>query len=448
MARPRAAIILAAGKSTRMKSRQSKVAHDLAGRPLLGWVHALAEAQGCERIVCVVSEGDVRGMAEGMGMTIALQDPQEGTGHAVLCAEGAMEGFDGDVVVLYGDTPLVREATIGSVFDALGGTDIAVLGFRAEEPGSYGRLIEEDGELQAIVEAKEASPEELAVELCNSGVMAADWKRMLGALRKVTNSNAKGEYYLTDLVEIIRADGGSAKAVHGSEAEMLGVNSREDLAAAHGAFQAVQREYFLGKGVTLRDPGSVVFSYDTAIERDATVCENVVFGPGVHVGAEAVIHPFCHIEGASIGEGAQVGPFARLRPGTDLGENTKVGNFVEVKKAVVGEGSKINHLSYIGDAELGEGVNVGAGVITCNYDGYQKHKTTVADGAFVGSNSSLVAPVTVGEGAYVGSGSTVTDDVPAGALALARGKQTNKDGWAARFHAAMRKRLGRKGDGV
>ena len=445
MSRPRAAVILAAGKSTRMKSDRSKVVHDLAGRPLLGWVHALARAQGCEKIVCVVGEGnaDVRGMAEGLGMEIAVQEPQLGTGHAVLCARDAMQGFDGDVVVLYGDTPLVRETTIGDVFDALGDADVAVLGFRAVEPGSYGRLIERDGTLQAIVEAKDATREQLETDLCNSGVMASDWSNMLGALERVGNDNAKGEYYLTDLVEIMREDGGTARAVHGDEAEMLGVNSREDLAAAHSAFQANMRRAAMDDGVTLRDPDSVYFSYDTAIARDAVIAENVVFGPGVTVGANTTIHPFCHIEGATIGEGASIGPFARLRSGSELGDRTKVGNFVETKKTRLGDGSKINHLSYVGDAELGSGVNVGAGVITCNYDGYAKHRTVVGDGAFIGTNSSLVAPVEIGAGAYVGSGAVVTEDVPADALALARSKQVNKPRWAARFHAAMRKRHGK-----
>ena len=443
--RPRAAVILAAGKSTRMKSVKSKVLHEVGGRPLLGWTHALASRQGCERVICVVGEAnaDVRAYAEGLGMEIAVQEPQEGTGHAVLCAKDALAGFEGDVIVLYADTPLITEKTVAKVFTTLESADVAVLGFEAEEPGAYGRLIEADGELQAIVEAKEASPEQLQVRLCNSGVIAGDWSKMLEALGKVTNDNAKGEYYLTDVIGLVRDAGGSAKAVRGDESEMLGVNGREELAQAHKAFQDNMRALVMGEGVTLRDPETTYFSWDTEIARDAVIGEHVVFGPGVKVGSHTVIHPFCHIEGTEIGKHAQIGPFARLRPGTHLSDKTKVGNFVETKKAVVGEGSKINHLSYIGDAELGAGVNIGAGTITCNYDGYRKHKTIIGDGAFVGTNSSLVAPVTVGKGAYLGSGGVVTEDVPADALAVARAKQVNKEGWAAKFRAAMEKRLGK-----
>jgi len=428
-----------------MKSMKSKVLHDLAGRPLLGWTHALASQQGCERLICVVGEAnaDVRAHAEGLGMEIVVQEPQLGTGHAVLCAKAALGDFDGDVIVLYADTPLIESDTVARTFSTLTDCDVAVLGFEAADPGAYGRLIEANGALSAIVEAKEASPDQLKVRLCNSGVMAADCKRLFSALDKVTNENAKGEYYLTDVVEIMRGEGGSAQAVRGEEGEMLGVNGREELAQAHQAFQENMRSYFMSEGVTLRDPESVYFSYDTQIERDAVIGENVVFGPGVSIGSHTVIHPFCHIEGTMIGKYANIGPFARLRPGTELSDKTKVGNFVETKKAIVGEGSKINHLSYIGDAELGQGVNVGAGTITCNYDGYQKHKTTIGDGAFVGTNSSLVAPVTIGEGAYLGSGGVVTKDVPNNALAVARAQQVNKEGWATRFRETMKKRLGK-----
>ncbi len=425
-----------------MKSVTSKVLHELAGRPLLGWAHACASAQGCERIVCVVGEAnaDVRAAAEELGMEIALQEPQQGTGHAVQCAKDAMAGFDGDVAVLFADTPLIQNATLAGVYDALVDCDVAVLGFEAADPGAYGRLIERDGALQAIVEAKEASPEQLAVTLCNSGVLAADAGKLFAAVDRVTNDNAKGEYYLTDVVEILRQDGGTARAVKGDEGEMLGVNSRVDLAQAHKAFQANMRRDAMVSGVTLRDPDTVYFSYDTEIAPDATIGENVVFGPGVSVAAHATIHPFSHIEGARIGEGASVGPFARLRPGTDLGPDTRIGNFVEVKKTTMGRGSKAGHLTYLGDAEIGKGVNIGAGTVTCNYDGYFKHKTEIADRAFVGTHSSLVAPVRVGEGAFTGSGSVITKDVPDDALALGRGQQVNKAGWAARFHAAMTKR--------
>lgn len=440
MTKTRAAVILAAGKSTRMKSVKSKVLHTVGGRTMLGWVADLALSVGVSKIICVVGEGnaDVRAEAERLGLEIAVQEPQRGTGHAVLCAKAAVGDFAGNIAVLYADTPLIQTQTLEAVFEALdGGADVAVLGFEPEDPGAYGRLITDGDDLTAIVEAKEATQEQLAVGLCNSGVMAASTADMFSALDRVTDDNAKGEYYLTDIVEILRGDGRRAVAVVGDEAEMLGVNSRPDLALAEKAFQNRMREAAMLRGVTLRDPETTIFAYDTDIAGDADIGANVVFGPGVSIGAHSVIHPFCHIEGTKIGDHANIGPFARLRPGTDLADNTKVGNFVETKKAKVGKGSKINHLSYIGDAVLGEGVNVGAGTITCNYDGYFKHVTTIKDGAFIGTNSSLVAPVTIGESAFLGSGGVITDDVPDGALAVARAKQSNKDGWATRYHKAM-----------
>ena len=443
MTAQRAAVILAAGKSTRMKSKYSKVLHHVGGRSMLGWVADLADSAGVTRTICVVGESnqDVRAEAERLGLEIAVQEPQRGTGHAVLCARDAVDGFEGDLVVLYADTPLIEPNTLSKVFDALAGdADVAVLGFEAKDPAAYGRLITEGDQLLAIVEAKEATPEQLEVSFCNSGVMAASTKHMFSALERVTDNNAKGEYYLTDIVEILRGDGHKAVAVTGDETEVLGVNSRPDLAMAEQAFQNRMRERMMERGVTLQDPATTYFSFDTEIENDATVGANVVFGPGVKVASHAQIHPFCHLEGTTIGEGAQIGPFARLRPGTELGDNTKVGNFVETKKAKVGNGSKINHLSYIGDAKLGQNVNVGAGTITCNYDGYFKHITTIEDGAFIGTNSSLVAPVKIGEGAFLGSGGTVTRDVPRGALAIARAEQINKDGWAERYHKTQKAR--------
>ena len=390
----------------------------------------------------MVGEGnaDVRAAAEALGLEIAVQEPQLGTGHAVDCAKATLGDHDGDVAVLFADTPLIRTETLGAVFAALDTSDVSVLGFEAEVPGAYGRLIEEDGSLQRIVEAKEASAEELAVTLCNSGVLAANAATLFDALTKVDNKNAKGEYYLTDVVGILRDAGRSATVVRGDEGEMLGVNSRDDLAAAHKAFQANMRRDALADGVTLRDPDTVYFSYDTVIERDATIAEHVVFGPGAVVKANAVVHAFSHIEGATVGEGASVGPFARLRPGAELGPETFVGNFVEVKKTVMGRGSKASHLTYLGDAEIGEGVNIGAGTVTCNYDGFFKHKTTIGDGAFIGTHTSLVAPVTVEEGGFTASGSVVTKTVPKDALAIGRAAQVNKDGWAARFRKAMQKR--------
>ncbi len=437
----RAAIILAAGKSTRMKSSRSKVLHPVGGRPMIDWVTALARGAGVEKIVCVVGEGnaDVRAAAEAQGLEIAIQEPQQGTGHAVQCAKAALAGFEGQVVVLYADTPLISNETLSRVFDAFDTHAMSVLGFEPEDPAAYGRLVTTGFELEAIVEAKECSPEQLKIGLCNSGVVAASAADLFSACDRVTNDNIKGEYYLTDIVEILRGDGKTATVVHASETEVLGVNDRTDLAQAEVAFQNLMRKAAMKAGVNLKHPETVFFSYDTVLENDVTVEANVVFAPGVTVRRGATIHAFSHLEGADVGEGANIGPFARLRPGTKLSENTKVGNFVETKKAIVGKGSKINHLSYVGDAELGEGVNVGAGTITCNYDGYNKHKTTIGDGAFVGSNSSLVAPVTIGEGAFLGSGGVVTQDVPKDALALARSKQVTKEGWGARFRAVQEK---------
>ena len=424
-----------------MKSSRSKVLHPVGGRPMIEWVTSLARGAGVERIVCVVGESntDVRAAAEGLGLDIAVQEPQLGTGHAVQCAKEALGDFDGHVVVLYADTPLISGATLENVFAAFETHALAVLGFEPDDPAAYGRLVMDGEDLSAIVEAKEATPDQLKIGLCNSGVLGASATDLFGACDRVTNENAKGEYYLTDIVEILRGDGKRATAVHAPEAEVQGVNDRRDLARAEAAFQAVMRDNAMASGVSLKHPESVYFAYDTVLEPDVSVDANVVFGPGVTVRRGATIHAFCHLEGADVGEGAQIGPYARLRPGTELAEKTKVGNFVETKKAVVGKGSKINHLSYVGDAELGEGVNVGAGTITCNYDGYNKHKTVIGDGAFVGSNSSLVAPVTIGAGAFLGSGGVVTNSVPDDALALARAKQVNKAGWGARFRAVQEK---------
>ena len=442
----RAAIILAAGKSTRMKSARSKVLHPVGGRPMIDWVTALARGAGVEKIVCVVGEGnaDVRAAAEAQGLDISIQEPQLGTGHAVQCAKAALAGFEGQVVVLYADTPLITGETLSRVFDAFETHAMSVLGFEPEDPAAYGRLVTSGDDLHAIVEAKECSAEQLKIGLCNSGVVAASAADLFSACDRVTNDNLKGEYYLTDIVEILRGDGKSATVVHASETEVLGVNDRIDLSRAEAAFQALMRDAAMKSGVSLKHPETVFFAYDTVIEPDVTIEANVVFGPGVTIRRGATIHAFSHIEGADIGEGANIGPFARLRPGTKLAENTKVGNFVETKKSTVGKGSKINHLSYVGDAELGEGVNVGAGTITCNYDGYNKHKTIIEDGAFVGSNSSLVAPVTIGAGAFLGSGGVVTDNVPKDALALARSKQVNKAGWGARFRAVQEKLKAKK----
>lgn len=439
--RPRAAIILAAGHGKRMKSAMAKPLHAIAGRSMLGWSLALADAVQADRKVVVwgAHAPDVKTQAEVAGAETALQDPPQGTGHAVQQARDALSGFEGDVIVLYADTPLIQPETVERVFKALEeGAAVSVLGFEPDAPGGYGRLIENaEGGLDAIVEAKDASADELKVRLCNSGVLAMPSKLMFELLGEVTNENASGEYYLTDLVGLARGRGLPAKAVKSSADEVLGVNSRVDLADAEAAFQARARHRAMVEGVTMIAPETVFFSHDTMIENDVVIEPHVVFGPGVVVKSGACIRAYSHLEGAQVQGGCEVGPYARLRPGAVLKTGAKVGNFVEVKKAVLGEGAKANHLSYIGDASVGAKANIGAGTITCNYDGFFKHQTVIGAGAFIGSNSSLVAPVTIGEGAMTGSGSVITDSVPDDALAVSRAKQMNKEGWAARFRRAM-----------
>tara|TARA_R110002073_G_scaffold234182_3_gene395512 strand:- start:96 stop:1442 length:1347 start_codon:yes stop_codon:yes gene_type:complete len=444
MPQSRAAIILAAGLGTRMRSELPKCLHPVAGRPMVEWTIALARDCGAQHIVTVYGKKspqvDVAG--KNAGTLTALQDPPLGTGHAVRAAEEAMAGFDGFAIVLYGDTPLIRADTVERVFAALeDGASVAVLGFEPEEPGAYGRLIEdENGALLKIVEAKDATPGELEVRLVNSGVLAARSDLLFDLLSKVTNNNANKEYYLTDVVGLAVDRGLKAVAVRGSADEVLGVNSRADLALAGAAFQARRRVEAMAEGATLVDPDTVYFAADTQLGRDVLIEPHVFFGPGVVVEDNAVVRAFSHLEGCTLRAGAEVGPYARLRPGADIGTNARVGNFVEVKKSRLGAGAKVSHLSYIGDADIGAKANIGAGTITCNYDGFGKHKTIVGDGAFIGSNSSLVAPVTIGAGAFTGSGGVITEDVPDDALALGRAKQVNKDGWAARFRAAMQKR--------
>jgi bifunctional UDP-N-acetylglucosamine pyrophosphorylase/glucosamine-1-phosphate N-acetyltransferase len=440
---PVAVIVLAAGQGTRMSSDLPKVLHPLASAPLLA--HALATARSLEpeRTVLVVGHGGdaVAAAAAGIDPEIRVvrQAEQLGTAHAVRQAEPALAGFAGDVVVLYADTPLVRPETLAAMLEArAGGAAVVVLGFAARDPASYGRLLVVDGALEAIVEAKDATPDQLAIRLCNSGLMAADAETLFALLAAVGNDNAKGEYYLTDVVALARARGLAAAAITCDEAETLGVNSRADLAAAEAAFQARARAEALENGTTLTDPGTVWFALDTAIGRDATIGPNVFFGPEVTVESGATIHAFCHLEGCHVSRGARIGPFARLRPGAEIAEDAHVGNFVEVKNAIVEEGAKANHLSYIGDARVGAGANVGAGTITCNYDGVFKHRTEIGARAFIGSNSALVAPVRIGDGALVAAGSVITADVPADALAVARGKQVTKPGLARRLMESLR----------
>lgn len=439
--RQRAAVILAAGKGTRMKSPLPKVMHAVAGRPMVDWSVALARDVGAAPIVAVVHPSQDVLIAHlrtnHPDVAIAFQDPPLGTGHAVRCAEAALAGFDGDVAVLYGDSPLVPADVIGALFATLTeGAQLGVLGFEAAEPGLYGRLITgADGSLEAIVEAREASPEQLAVRLCNSGVMAGRAAEMFRLLQKVTNANAKGEYYLTDLAGLVREEGGRCAVVVSGEDDLIGCDSKADLAEAEAIFQTRRRRALMEAGVTMVAPETVFLSHDTEIGPDAVIEPNVVFGPGVTVAGGAVIRAFSHLEGAVVGAGCQVGPYARLRAGTVLSANVHIGNFVETKNTAMGEGAKANHLAYLGDGRVGAGANIGAGTIFCNYDGFSKHGTDVGAGAFIGSNSALVAPVRIGDGAYVGSGSVITKDVPADALAVARGRQMEREGWAKDYRA-------------
>lgn len=446
--RPVAAIILAAGKGTRMKSDLHKVLHSIAGRPMLMHLIAAVEALGVARLVVVVGAlGDqVRAAVAGSGAVVVSQEPQLGTAHAVEQAKTALEGFDGDVIVLYGDVPLVPAATMQRMLDRLAGTPGAVvLGFRPASAGAYGRVIADaDGRIARMVEYKDASAAERAVDLCNSGLMAVRAAELWPLLARVGNDNVAAEYYLPDIVMLAQRDGHASIVVETDAAEVAGINSRAELAAVEGAWQARRRAAAMADGASLIAPDTVWFAHDTVIGRDVTIGQNVVFGPGVTVEDGATIHAFSHLVGAHVGPAAEVGPFARLRPGAVLGARSKVGNFVEIKKSRLGEGAKASHLSYIGDADVGAATNIGAGTITCNYDGHFKYPTVIGAGAFIGSNTALVAPVTVGAGAIVGAGSTITADVTADALAVGRSGQFEKPGWAARFRAAMqaRKRAG------
>ncbi|MEP3439833.1 MAG: bifunctional UDP-N-acetylglucosamine diphosphorylase/glucosamine-1-phosphate N-acetyltransferase GlmU [Hoeflea sp.] len=439
MARTCLAVVLAAGDATRMKSSRSKVLHTVGNLPLIAHVTRTAAAAGVSKIALVVGR-DAALVAEtarsGHDVPVATveQTERKGTGHAVLMAREIInEGFD-DIVVLYGDAPLINpESLLAAISQRASGADIVVLGFRAADPTGYGRLIERDGELIAIREHKEASADERAIDFCNGGVITFSGTEAASLLEAIGNDNAKGEYYLTDIVEIARTRGLKCVAIEASEEDMMGCNTRAELAEIEAVWQARARHAAMLSGVSMIDPASVFLSHDTELGNDVTIEPNVWFGPGVSVGAAATIHAFTHLEGADIGPGAMIGPFARLRPGTELAAKTKVGNFCEIKKAKIGAGAKVNHLSYIGDAVVGAGANIGAGTITCNYDGQNKHVTEVGAGTFIGSNSSLVAPVRIGDGAYVGSGSVITLDVPDNALAIGRARQETKPGRAERL---------------
>jgi len=433
-----ALIILAAGQGTRMNSDRPKVLHPLAGVPLLA--HVLRAGAALAPARCVVVAGHGASEVAKVVATLApaaevvTQPEQLGTANAVAATHETLANFSGDAIVLYGDTPLIRPETLARMLAArAAGNVVVVLGFNTAEPGGYGRLITEGDALDRIVEAKDATREESNITLCNSGVICADCATLLKLAGEVGNDNASGEYYLTDIVALARAKGLTAAVVPSEENETRGVNSRADLARAEAAFQTRARTEALARGVTLVAPETVHFAYDTMIGRDAVIGPNVVFGPGVTVETGAEIRAFCHLEGCHVSCGAIVGPFARLRPGAEIAESAHVGNFVEIKNAVLGEGAKANHLSYIGDASIGACTNIGAGTITCNYDGVSKHRTVIGARAFIGSNTALVAPVTLGDDAMTGSGSVITRDVPDGALALARARQENKPGLAIRM---------------
>jgi bifunctional UDP-N-acetylglucosamine pyrophosphorylase/glucosamine-1-phosphate N-acetyltransferase len=436
----RAAVILAAGQGTRMKSPTPKVLHTVGGRALVDHAIDAAQGAGCERIVVVIGKdaAAVRAhVAARLGAdAVAVQDPPLGTGHAVLAAKEALSGFAGDVVVIYADGVLPPSAIepLFALRDT--GADLAVLGFETGAPGAFGRLVLGDGDtLERIVEAKDATPAELAINACSSGILAAPRALLFDLLAKVGRDNAKHEYYLTDVVGLARAAGLSVRAAFAPQDAFRAPNSQAELAEAEGAFQARRRLALMEAGVTMTAPQTVFLSWDTEIAGGVTIEPNVVFAPGVTVETGAVIRAFSHLEGALVRSGAIVGPYARLRPGADIGEDAHIGNFVEVKKVKVGKGAKANHLTYLGDGSVGAGANIGAGTIFCNYDGFDKNDTHVGEGAFIGSNTALVAPVSVGAGAYTGSGSVITQDVSADALALARGQQVEKPGWAAAFRA-------------
>ncbi|KAA2243923.1 bifunctional UDP-N-acetylglucosamine diphosphorylase/glucosamine-1-phosphate N-acetyltransferase GlmU [Salinarimonas soli] len=434
------AVVLAAGEGTRMRSNRPKVLHEIAGASMLSHVLRAVGAAGADRLAVVIGpdRADVECAARAVAADaeIVVQGDRLGTAHAVLRARAALERGPEAVIIAFADTPLVRPETFARLLAPLReGAAVSVLGFEAAVPTGYGRLVREGGQLVAIREERDGSDEERAITLCNAGLMGLRGDVALALLDQVQNHNAKGEYYLTDVVEIARAAGHSVAVVTAPEEEVQGVNDRAQLAGAERSIQERLRRAAMANGATLVAPETVFLAHDTRIGRDVVIEPNVIFGPGVVVEDGAVIHAFSHLEGARVGPKASVGPFARLRPGTVLGPKAKVGNFVETKNADVGAGAKVNHLTYIGDATIGADANIGAGTITCNYDGFFKYRTEIGAGAFVGSNSALIAPVRIGEGAYVGSGSVITDDVPADALAVARGRQAVKDGWAAAFRA-------------
>jgi len=435
MARSCLTIVLAAGEGTRMRSSKPKVLHEIAGLPMVAHVVAAAADAGSQALAVVTGPG-----AAEVDAVVASVAPQArlftqwerlGTAHAVLAARDAIADGHDDILVVFADTPLVRQQTLQRLRAALAeGAGVAVLGFRTADPTGYGRLIEKGGELVAIREHRDATEAERAIAFCNGGIMAFGGDRALAMLDAIGNANARGEYYLTDIVEIARGRGMRVVALEAAEEEIFGVNTRAELARVEAVWQKRRRHEAMLSGVTMIAPETVHLSHDTVLGADCEIEPNVFFGPGVKLAARAHVRAFSHLEGCEIGEGVSVGPFARIRPGTRMATGSRVGNFCELKNADVEAGAKINHLTYVGDARVGAGANIGAGTITCNYDGVAKHHTDIGANAFIGSNSSLIAPVSIGDGAYVGSGSVVTQDVPPGALAVARSRQANKEGYA------------------
>ncbi|MEQ8349714.1 MAG: bifunctional UDP-N-acetylglucosamine diphosphorylase/glucosamine-1-phosphate N-acetyltransferase GlmU [Sneathiellaceae bacterium] len=441
---PLAVVILAAGRGTRMRSRLPKVLHPVGQRPLLDHVLEAAAGLDAARRVVVLGRGmdEVAALCARRGAETVVQDPPRGTGDAVRAAAALLAGHAGPVLVLYGDTPLLGPETLSGLLRARAPGGLSLLTFRPPEPGGYGRVLcDADGQVAAIVEARDASAEQLAVDLCNAGPLAAPGPGLFRLLAGLDDANAQGEVYLTDVVAGARAAGLTVHPFEAPADDLQGINTRADLAVAERIFQGRRREAAMAGGATLVDPATVWFAADTSLGRDVVIEPNVVFGPGVTVEDEVRIKAFCHIEGAHLSRGVTVGPFARLRPGAELAADAKVGNFVEVKAARIGRGAKVSHLTYVGDADVGADANLGAGTITCNYDGFAKHRTVIGAGAFIGSNSALVAPVRIGDGAMVAAGSTITGDVGEDALAIARGEQKNLSGAAARFR---RSRAGSK----
>ncbi len=435
-----AALILAAGKSTRMQSAIPKVLHKIAGQSMLHYSLQAAKSAGAEKIAVVIGQ-NMQDVADSIApIPCIIQHPARGTGHAVQCAAEFLSGYTKPVLVLYGDTPFLRAETLRELLKKIeSGATIAVAGFYPDDPGQYGRLsLNQRGELESIIEFADCTPQQKTIAFCNAGLMAADGKRIAELLNELTPKNAQGEFYLTDLVAIARAKNYACAAIEASTEEFTGINTRAQLAEAEQIAQSMLRQKFLAAGVGMTDPNSVYFSYDTDIAPDVTIEPHVFIGPNVKIDNGARIKAFSHVEGAHIQSNATIGPFARLRPGTVLGKDAHIGNFVEIKNTRIGDGAKAGHLSYLGDTHVGADANIGGGTITCNYDGFEKHRTEIGAGAFVGSNSALVAPVKIGDGAIIAAGSVITDNVDTDALAIGRAKQISKPGWAQRFRNAMR----------